>query len=63
MDHNTFFERLKMEIKSDRDEQKEHMAQGYAAEDYQFRVGRLRGLDDAELLCQKIIRSINNGEE
>lgn len=63
MDHNVFFERLKIEIENDRDEQKEHMAQGYATDDYQYRVGRLRGMDDVVLMGQKIIRSINNGEE
>lgn len=63
MDHNLFFERMRIEIRKDRDEQKEQMAQGYATEDYQFRVGRLAGLEEAELIGKQIIRSINNGEE
>lgn len=63
MDHNLFYERLKNEIRKEREEHKEYMAQGYAKEDYELRVGILRGMDEVEVMCQKIIRSVNNGEE
>lgn len=58
-----FHEMLMSEIKKERESQKDDLAYGYGKEDYDYRVGRLRGYTDVEVFCANIMRRINNGEE
>ena len=63
MSYQVFLEKLKAKIKTQRDEQVEALAQGYGKDDYQKRVGVIRGYDDAVVFAQQVMRELINGEE
>lgn len=62
MDHNLFYERLKAEVKKERDEYKENLALGYAGDDHRYFIGMIRGMDDVDHIAQRLLRAINNGD-